>query len=159
MPRNEFEQVFAPGEWLAWIGLAFSTSLLGAVAASADAFATHVPIALNPAAAGAGRDIAALLVAWLLVAWLLRRRWRGTVLEDERDVQIARRAGDWGRGATVAAVIGVALLLGFSPTTRLQQFSYPWLAQLLMAALLLGAWFDHAVAAWLYWRDRDGAMA
>jgi hypothetical protein len=32
--------------------------------------------------------------------------------------------------------------------------SYPWIAQLLMSTLLVGVWFDNAVAALLYLRDR-----
>ena len=53
----------------------------------------------------------------------------------------------------------IALMLGFSPTDRLQHFSYPMLAQMLVAALVLGAWFDRAAAAVLYWRDRRAAAA
>ena len=51
-------------------------------------------------------------------------------------------------------VIGIAVLLGFSDTERLREFSYPFIAQMLMFALLWGLWFDQLVAALLYWRDR-----
>ena len=54
----------------------------------------------------------------------------------------------------VSAVIGIALMLGFSDTERLREFSYPFIAQMLMFALLWGLWFDQLVAALLYWRDR-----
>lgn len=34
---------------------------------------------------------------------------------------------------------------------------YPFIAQMLMLALLWGLWFDQLVAALLYWRDRRAA--
>jgi uncharacterized membrane protein len=158
LPRGDGELLVAPREWQAWIGLAFVSALLLSIVATAGLFAAHVPVGANPEARAAGRVIGGMLVAWVVLAAVLRHRWRGSVLEDERAVQMARRASDWGRGTTVAGVVAVAVLLAFSPTTRLQQYSYPWIAQLLMPALLAGAWVDHAMAAWLYWRDR-GAPA
>ena len=62
--------------------------------------------------------------------------------------------GNCARGATAFCVIGIAVLLGFSETERLREFSYPFIAQMLMFALLWGLWFDQLVAALLYWRDR-----
>ena len=59
----------------------------------------------------------------------------------------------WG-GVSSGTVIGIALMLGFSDTERLREFSYPFIAQMLMFALLWGLWFDQLVAALLYWRDR-----
>jgi len=56
-------------------------------------------------------------------------------------------------------VTGIALMLGFSDTDRLREFSYLFIAQTLMLALLLGLWFDQLVAAFLYWRDRRAAAA
>ena len=50
-------------------------------------------------------------------------------------------------------------MLGFSPTARLQQISYPLLAHMLMGALVLGVWFDHAASAWMHWRDRRALAA
>jgi hypothetical protein len=50
-------------------------------------------------------------------------------------------------------------MLGFSETERLRAFSYPYIAQLLMQALLWGALFEHAAAATLYRRDRRAAAA
>ena len=57
-------------------------------------------------------------------------------------------------GATTVCIIAIAVLLGFSDTGRLREFSYPFIAQMLMLALLWGLWFDQLVAAILYWRDR-----
>ena len=105
----------------------------------------------------AGKSIGTLFVAWLVLAQVLKQRWAGTVLADERDLQIERVAGEWGRWATASCIIGIALLLGFSDTDRLREFSYPFIAQMLMLTLLWGLWFDQAVAAVLYWRDRRAA--
>lgn len=159
LPASGRELGAAPREWQAWIDLAFVSAILFSLYSTADLFATQVPVGANPEARAAGRVIAGMVVAWLVLGSILRRQWRGRVLEDERDVQIARRASDWGRCATAAGVVAVAVLLGFSPTARLQQYSYPWLAQWLIAALLAGAWLEHAVTAWLHWRDRRGAQA
>jgi hypothetical protein len=101
-----------------------------------------------------GRRIGTLFIAWLVLARVLKQRWAGKVLADERDAQIELTASQWGRGATAFVVIGIAVMLGFSDTERLQQFSYPYIAQMLMSALLWGLWFDQLVAALLYWRDR-----
>ncbi|MFC7300784.1 hypothetical protein [Cognatiluteimonas weifangensis] len=159
IPRSEAELAIAPGEWQAWIGTAFLAAVLAAIVVHLDAFAAPVPIQHNPDAGAAGSGIGTLFVAWLVLAYVLKQRWKGSVLSDERDLRIEQMSSNWGRGATIAAVVGVALMLGFSPADRLQQFSYPMLAQLLMGALALGAWFDHAAAAVLYWRDRRAAAA
>jgi len=98
-----------------------------------------------------------LFVAWLVLAHVLQQRWAGKVLADERDTRIELVASQWGRGATAFCVIAVALMLSFSDTARLQAFSYPFIAQLLMLGLLCGLWFDQLVAALLYWRDRRAA--
>ncbi|MDQ2701521.1 MAG: hypothetical protein M3Y70_01630 [Pseudomonadota bacterium] len=159
IPRSDAELAIAPGEWDAWIGTAFLAAVLAAIVFDADAFAAQVPIQHNLEAGEAGRGIGTLFVAWVVLAYVLRQRWKGSVLADERDHRIEQVSSGWGRGATIAAIVGIALMLGFSPTERLQQFSYPLLAQMLMGALVLGAWFDHAVAAVLYWRDRRAAAA
>lgn len=159
IPRSEAELAIAPGEWQAWVGIAFLGAVVVAIVLRLDAFAVPVPIQHNPEAGAAGRDVGTLFVAWVVLAYVLRQRWKGSVLADERDQRIEHVSAAWGRGATIAAIVGIALMLGFSPTERLQQFSYPMLAQMLMAALALGAWFDHAAAAVLYWRDRRAAAA
>lgn len=154
IPRSEAEQAIAPGEWQAWVGTAVLTAVLVGMALTADAFTAPVPIQRNPEAGIAGRNVNTLFIVWVVLAHVLRQRWKGTVLADERDRRIEQVSGGWGRGATIVAIVGIAVMLGFSPTARLQQFSYPLLAQMLMATLVLGAWFDHVAAAMLYWRDR-----
>ena len=109
---------------------------------------------VGPTSGATGRGIGTLFVAWLVLAQVLKQRWAGKVLEDERDMQIELIASQWGRGATTVCIIAIAVLLGFSDTGRLREFSYPFIAQMLMLALLWGLWFDQLVAAILYWRDR-----
>ena len=154
IPRSEDEAMVAPGEWQAWIGVAFIGAVIAGCLLNADAFKPELPIGRNPEAGAAGRHIGTLFVAWLVLAHVLKQRWAGKVLEDERDARIELVASQWARGATAFCVIGIAVMLGFSDTDRLREFSYPFIAQMLMLALLWGLWFDQLVAALLYWRDR-----
>lgn len=154
IPRSDAEGEIAPGEWQAWVGVAFVGAVIVASLLDADVFRSPLPIHRNPEAGAIGGHVGTLFVAWLVLSSVLAQRWAGKVVADERDAQIERVAGQWGRGATTACIIGIALLLGFSDTDRLQQFSYPFIAQMLVLALLWGLWFDQAVAALLYWRDR-----
>ena len=159
IPHSEDEAAVAHGEWQAWIGVAFVGAVIVASLLKADVFLPQVPIGRNPEAGVAGRGIGTLFVAWLVLAWVLKQRWAGKVLEDERDARIELAASQWGRAATAFCIIGIAVLLGFSDTERLREFSYPFIAQMLMLALLWGLWFDQLVAAILYWRDRRAVSA
>lgn len=154
IPRSEAEGEIAPGEWQAWIGVAFVGAVIVASLLDADVLRSPLPIHRNPDAGAVGGHVGTLFVAWLVLSWVLEQRWAGKVLADERDARIAHVAGQWGRGATSACIIGIAVLLGFSDSEHLRQFSYPFIAQMLVFALLWGLWFDQAVAALLYWRDR-----
>lgn len=157
IPHSDEEAAIAPGEWQAWVGIAFVGAVLVATILKMRVFLPEVPIQHNPDAGAAGRSVGMLFVAWLVLAYVLKERWAGKVLEDERDARIALVAGQWARGATTVCVIGIALLLGFSDTDRLRGFSYPYIAQLLMQALLWGLWFEQVASAVLYWRDRRAA--
>ena len=157
IPHSEDEAAVAHGEWQAWIGVAFVGAVIVASLLKADVFLPQVPIGQNPDAGAAGRGIGTLFVAWLVLAYVLKQRWAGKVLEDERDTRIELVASQWGRAATAFCIIGIAVLLGFSDTERLREFSYPFIAQMLMLALLWGLWFDQLVAALQYWRDRRAA--
>lgn len=159
VPQSEDEAQVAPGEWQAWIGVAFVGAVIAAILLKVHLFLPEVPIGHNPEVGAAGRSIGTLFVAWLVLSHVLKQRWAGKVLADERDAQIELLASQWARGATAVCVIAVAVMLGFSDTERLRQFSYPFIAQMLMLALLWGLWFDQAVAAFLYWRDRRGVQA
>ena len=157
IPHSEGEAVIAYGEWQAWIGTAFVGAVIVASLLKAHVFLPQVPIGQNPDTNAAGRSIGTLFTAWLVLAYVLKQRWAGKVLADERDTQIELIASQWGRGATAFGIIGIAVLLGFSDTERLREFSYPFIAQMLMLTLLWGLWFDQVVAAILYWRDRRAA--
>ncbi len=154
VPHSDAEARIAHGEWQAWIGVAFVGAVIAVSLLKAHVFLPQVPIGHNPDAGAVGRRIGTLFVAWVVLAHVLKQRWAGRVIADERDAQIELAASQWGRYSTVFVLIGIALLLGFSDTARLQRFSYPFIAQMLMTALLVGVWFDQLVAAILYWRDR-----
>ncbi len=157
VPHSDAEAQIAPGEWQAWIGVAFVGAVIAVSLLNAHVFMPQVSIRENPEAGAVGQRIGTLFVAWLVLAHVLKERWAGKVIADERDAQIELAASQWGRSATAVVVIGIALLLGFSDTARLQQFSYPFIAQMLMTTLLVGLWFDQLIAALLYWRDRRAA--
>lgn len=154
VPHSDAEARVAHGEWQAWIGVAFVGAVIAVSVLKAEVFLPQVPIGRNPEAGAVGQRIGTLFVAWLVLAHVLKARWAGKVIADERDAQIELAASQWGRYSTVFVMIGIALLLGFSDTARLQQLSYPYIAQMLMTSVLVGVWFDQLVAAILYWRDR-----
>jgi len=157
VPHSDEEAAIAPGEWQAWVGVAFVGAVIVAMLLRMHLFLPEVPIGRNPDAGAAGRSIGMLFVAWVVLAHVLKRRWAGKVLQDERDTRIALVAGQWARTATSVCVVGIAVMLAFSDTGRLRGFSYPYIAQLLVQALLWGLWFEQAAAAILYWRDRRAA--
>ena len=159
IPSSDDETRIAPGEWQAWIGVAFVGAVIASSLLNADVFRPNLPISHNPEAGKVGQHIGTLFVAWLVLAAVLKQRWAGKVQADERDVRIELVAGQWARGATAFCVIGIAVTLGFSDPERLREVSYPFIAQMLMLALLWGLWFDQSVAAVLYWRDRRGVQA
>ena len=154
MPHSDEEAVIAPGEWQAWIGIAFVGAVLVATIGSMHVFDLQVPIGHNPDATRVGKRIGTLFVAWVVLSRVLQQRWAGKAVSDERDARIELVAGQWARCATAVCVIGIAVMLGFSDTARLREFSYPYIAQLLMQALLWGAFVEQSAKAILYWRDR-----
>ncbi|HEY1070310.1 MAG TPA: hypothetical protein VGE33_07225 [Thermomonas sp.] len=158
-PRSEAEARVAPGEWQAWIGVAFVGAVLVQAVLDAPLFLPALPINRNPDAGAAGRTLGLLFVAWLVLSHVLKQRWAGRVLADERDARIALVAGGWARGATIACVAALAVTLGFSDPARLDAFSHPFIAHLLVLALLAGLWAEQLVAALLYRHDRRGVPA
>ena len=154
IPASDEEAQVAPGEWQAWVGVAFAGAVIAVLVLKADLFLPQLPIHRNPEIGAAGKSIGTLFVAWLVLSHVLRQRWSGRVLADERDARIEAVACEWGRWATVACVIGIAVLLGFSETARLRELSYPFIAHLLMTTLVWGLWVEQAVIVGLYWRDR-----
>lgn len=154
IPHSDEEAQVAPGEWQAWVGVAFAGAVIAAIVLKAHLFLPPLPIHRNPEIGAAGKSIGTLFVAWLVLSQVLKQRWAGRVQADERDVRIALVAGQWARYAAAGGVVVIAALLGFSDAERLRGFSYPFIAQMLMLALLAGLWVEQLVTAVLYWRDR-----
>ena len=156
MPPGEAERGLAPGEWRAWVGVAFMLAATGYFLARADVFAAAA-LQENPHASAVGRHLVLLLVAWSVLSGVLGARWKGRVQEDERDREIEKRAAGWGRGALIACIVGLALMLAFSPAERLAWATHFMIANLLVFALMWGWLCEYVATAMLYWRDRRGA--
>jgi uncharacterized membrane protein YidH (DUF202 family) len=153
LPRGALERTASPGEWKAWIGVVFMAIAIAYFLANVEVFkGTTVPF--DPAATAVGRNLVLLLVAWAVLSGVVASRWKGRVQEDERDREIERQAGGWGRGALIACVIGIAVTLAFSPPERLQWASHMMIANMLVFALMWGCLFEYAATAVAYWRDR-----
>lgn len=153
VPRSAFEGRAALGEWRAWIGLGFMAMAAAYYLAKLQAF-QGAEVWRNPEAGAVGRHLVLLLVAWALLSKSLGSRWRGAIEQDERDREIARHAADWGHGALIACVVGVAVTLGFSPASRLEWATPAMVSGLLVFALMCGRLFEYAASAVYYWRDR-----
>lgn len=153
LPRGEADDGISPGEWKTWTGLGFMLVAIGYFLANVQVFALGGP-ADNPDANRIGRNLVVLLIAWTVLSSVLKSRWRGAVEEDERDRQIEAQAKGWGYGAMTVYVIGLALMLGFSPADRLQWATHFMIGNLLVLSLMVACGFEYAAKAALYWRDR-----
>jgi hypothetical protein len=152
-PPGEAERSLSPGEWKAWVGVAFMLAATGYFVAKAHVFAEGHAWD-NHEARAVGRNLVLLLVAWSVLNGVLGARWKGRVQEDERDREIERQAAGWGRGALTACMIGLAVMLAFSPTDRLTWATHFMIANLLVFALMWGWLCEYAATAVMYWRDR-----
>jgi uncharacterized membrane protein YidH (DUF202 family) len=155
-PRERLDRA-SPAEWKAWIGLGFT--LVGVLY-----FLPRVPLFAtsdwrDPHAGAVARNLVVLLVAWAVLVSVLAARWKGRVEEDERDREIATRAAGWARGALVFCVVGIAVMLGFSPPGRLLWASHFMVANLLVFALMWHCLVEYAATTLMYLRDRRGVRA
>lgn len=150
-PRGELDEVVSPGEWRAWVGLGFTAMVAGYLLAKAGVIAGADDVR---ALGKVGGNIVLLLIAWAVVGQALRWRWKGQVLEDERDREIEGMAAGWARGALVVAVVGCAVLLGFTPDERLAWATPIATAHLLVFALVWHTLVEYAATVIAYWRDR-----
>lgn len=143
----------SPGEQQAWIGLVFTGAIL-------LYYALRAPLMVGedggmaPEASAIGRHIGLLVVAWLVVMRVLRRRWRDTVAEDERDRAIQARAMAWARCAMVVLLLALAMLFAFTPPARLTWAVPMTLSNLLMSGLIASSLLEYLVTGIAYWRDR-----
>ena len=150
-PRGELDEVVSPGEWRAWIGLGFSLLVCAYLLAKGDVIAS---VTDYRDLGKIGRNVVLLVISWAVVSYVLGWRWKGQVLEDERDREIAALAAGWGRGATLFAVFGIAVMLGLSPAAKLAWATHIVIAHLLVFALIWGCVMEYAVTALSYWRGR-----
>jgi hypothetical protein len=154
LPRGALEKAASPGEWKALIGTAFMLAVIAYFLSKVHVF-QDAPIWNNPGAKAVGRNLAMLLIAWVVLSGVIASRWKGGVEEDERDREIARHAVGWGRGALVFCIVGIAVMLGFSPPGKLQWATPLAVANLLVFALLWGCLAEYAASVVYYRRDRQ----
>lgn len=153
MPPSEVERSVSPGEWRAWVGFAFMLAATAYFLAKVEVFA-DAPFWQNPHASAVGRNLVMLLIAWSVLSSVLGARWKGRVQQDERDREIEKQAAGWGHGGLVFCIVGLAVMLGFSPAARLQWATPFMIANLLVFALMWGWLCEYAATVVLYWRDR-----
>lgn len=152
-PRDRLEGMASPGEWRAWLGLGFMLVAVVYFLVKAQVF-QQMSAWNDPDATAVARNLVMLLIAWAVLSNVLSSRWKGAVREDERDREIEKQAGGWGRGALVFCIVGIAVMLGFSPAEKLQWAKPFVMANLLVFALMWGWLCEYAATALMYWRDR-----
>lgn len=153
VPRGELDNAASPAEWRAWIGFGFTAIAVVYFLAKAHVFKDAGPLH-NPDANAVGRNLVMLLIAWAVLSSVLASRWKGRVQEDERDREISAKACGWGRGALTFCIIGIAVMLAFSPAGRLLWATHFMIANLLIFSLMWGYLVEYAATAILYWYDR-----
>ncbi|HEY8587556.1 MAG TPA: DUF2178 domain-containing protein [Rhodanobacter sp.] len=146
----------SPGEQQAWIGLVFTAAILAYYALRGSQMVADDG-SMAPEATAIGKHIGMLIVGWLVVMHVLRKRWRDTVAEDERDRVILARASGWARVGLSVFVIGVAVTFAFSPLERLAWAQPMTISNLMMMALIAASLLEYAVTGLTYWRDRRDA--
>lgn len=151
--RGQLEGMASPGEWRAWLGAGFMLVAVIYFLVKAQVF-QRMSAWNDPDAAAVARNLVMLLIAWAVLANVLASRWKGAVREDERDREIEKQAAGWGRGALVFCIIGIVVMLGFSPAQKLQWAKPFVIANLLVFALMWGWLCEYAATALMYWRDR-----
>ena len=152
-PLGDAERGVSPGEWKAWVGVAFMLAAVAYFLAKAQVFAQGA-VWDNHGARAVGRNLVLLLVAWAVLTHVLGARWKGRVQQDERDLRIEQQAAGWGRSGLTFCLIGLAVMLAFSPAERLAWATPFMVANLLVLALMCGWLCEYAATAVMYWRDR-----
>ncbi|HEY4560862.1 MAG TPA: hypothetical protein VIG54_09020 [Lysobacter sp.] len=150
---SAFENAVSPGEWRAWIGTAFTAVAVAYFVSKLHVFQS-ADLLRDPAVRAVTGRLVTLLVAWTVLSSVLDARWKHRVQRDERDAEIERHAAAWGRGATVAGIVVLAVLLGFSPPERLEWATPPLIANQLVLLVMVGSLFEYAASALRYMADR-----
>jgi hypothetical protein len=101
-----------------------------------------------------GGNVVLLLVAWAVVGQALRWRWKGQVLEDERDREIEVLAVERARGVLLTLAVMLALTLAFTPAERLAWATPVAIAHLIVFGVVLHTLAEYLATVIAYWRDR-----
>ena len=153
LPREALARSASPAEWKARVGAGFTLIaviyFLSKMHVFNDAAFPH-----NHGASAVGRNLVLLLIAWTILSQVLASRMKGVVEADERDREIAVEAAGWGRGALVFCIIGIAVMLGFTPADRLDWATPLMIGNLLVFALMWGWLCEYMATLAYYWRDR-----
>ncbi len=157
LPREVLERSASPAEWKARVGAGFTLVAMAYFFANMHVF-DDAPIPHNPAATTVGSNLVLLLIAWTILSSVLASRWKGLVEEDERDREIAVQAAGWGRGSLIAAIVGVAVMLSFTPAARLAWATPLMIGNLLIFALMWGWLCEYAATLILYRYEKKGDM-
>jgi hypothetical protein len=156
IPAKALEVVASPAEWKARIGLVFSLVSIVYFLAKAHVF-NDAALPHNAEAAAVGRNLVLLLIAWTIVSNVVASRWKDAVEEDERDREIAVAAAGWGRGALIFVIIGIAVMLSFSPARTLVWATPLMIGNMLIFALMWGWFCEYVATLAMYWKDRGAA--
>jgi hypothetical protein len=155
--REIFPETWSLAERRAWVGLGFSTLIVGATGKFLWIFSQLEVVPTRPYEVPARylvNFIIVMAIAWGVAARVLGRG-AGPVEHDERDLRLrfqADRAGDW---ALCLAVVASVLLLSTFPASSLSWWLQPLvLANVLIAVLIAKMLVEHAALAALYARAR-----
>ncbi|TXH72072.1 MAG: hypothetical protein E6Q88_06955 [Lysobacteraceae bacterium] len=155
IPREDLVGSASPAEWHARIGIGFNLIAMIYFFAHMPDF-NNADLPQNPEAVAVGRNLVLMLIAWAAIAYILAGRWKGVAEDDERDCEIAAEAAAWGRGALIFAVIGIVVMLGLTPSSKLEWATPTMIGNLLVFALMWGWFCEYAATLAYYWRDRRG---
>ncbi len=68
------------------------------------------------------------------------------------------QAAGWGRAALIFSIVGIAVMLGFTPATRLVWATPLMIGNLLVFALMWGWLCEYVATMILYRNDKKGGM-
>ena len=155
LPREALARSASPAEWKARVGAGFTLVAIAYFLAKMHVF-NDAAFPHNHGASAVGRNLVLLLIAWTILSQVLASRLQGVVEADERDREIAVEAAGWGRGALIFCIIGIAVMLSFTPAARLDWASPLMIGNLLVFALMWGWLCEYVATLAYYWRDRRG---
>jgi hypothetical protein len=150
--QTGLERHASSAELSAWLSMSFVAAITAYLLVNLPFLATAPPLREW---SELGARLMWVLLFWGALAIVMRvRRGPAAVVEDERDRAIAARAERWARGALTFCLIGLWVMLWFSPDRRLQWATPKMLACVIFFMLLSASLARNAVAAAMYWRDR-----